>query len=272
MTDQNKTEIPIFSSQLEHPYPGYVRIFVHPQFPDKIIKQSEGYYPNTFEDIDQTRAYVGMLKDIYGVPSANVEFVVGPNTDEYPTSMGCIYAITDRIPGIPLMKAIQGGDGVGIDACKEADCLMGKLIRHLRDTIDRGGPLDGEFLRYDQYVYSPDAKEGDRVILVDLEPASIFAVGPPSMRSQGEGMRQVFLALSKIAEQIIEISGRIDPESRTSFTDAIQAIVDNNSATRSAKETIIKCVSQRDIGALRKYFDVEEEDWVFNEDGTVGLR
>ena len=238
--------------------------FESPNLPGKIIKEAWELGANDQEKtdraIDSSKAYLEMLTKSYGISVAPHYFVIGPSLLGEGQALFCIQ---DRIERSTSLEAlVKYGDSEALNA---GAMLTGKVLDHVDDVIKKGGGLQPEFFRYDQYVFQkpsidPDNFSGpsDRLILVDTEPFAPLRVSVPEERREKNDFSTIFWALQICAEQVIELAKHNRGEDTTRYLLSIVDSLPDSNGLKKVKDGVKDCVERRDFETLRTFLEEQE--------------
>jgi hypothetical protein len=143
--------------------------------PDKLFRA----YDADTEGLLKARymnSLVTELEATWGIPTVHPHFVVtGEPQPEHVKELGwdpemVVISMADRIAdAISVEQALVGArDDAEVTA--EFEALDDKLLAYVTNLFEKGGLFLGELIHYHQFVYSPGASKGNRLILVDVEP------------------------------------------------------------------------------------------------------
>lgn len=116
------------------------------------------------------------LENTWGIPTVHPHFVVTAEAQpKHIRQLGwdpemVVISMSDKIAdAVPVEQAlVDTRDNREIAA--EFEALDEKLLEYVTNLFEKGGLFLGELIHYHQFVYSPSASQGNRLILVDVEP------------------------------------------------------------------------------------------------------
>lgn len=267
MSEQGKSRISIFPPGIEHvPHQRYDRLLQHPGYPDVIIKDCGGTGDSKSYMVEiaaKARSYSRMLSHKYHIPTAEVEFVIGP--DSKSSRDDRIFAIARYIKGVSLPEALHNPANHD-DVREETTMLVYRLLDHLNDVIEKGGDIEPEMLRYDQYMYDPSAPKGKRAVLVDIEPGAPSVVIPPENRHGLSDVEPLLDVSVYLANVIIALEkNQTDFHLREALFETMGKITIDDTETRKIKQLILGAVTYGNEGIVDDYLDIyfndENDDW-----------
>ncbi len=155
------------------------KYYEHPSFPDKLIRW-ENYSYEDFRVIPTLKTLIQTLQETYHIPIVEPDFIISDRPiSEQARALGLkpstvdIITVSEKVADAVPVKALLEQD-VAPEVVHECDLLSQRMIAHLRNAYEQGGVYCSEFCHYSQYVYTPSASKGQRLVLVDVEPLGLM--------------------------------------------------------------------------------------------------
>lgn len=267
------------------------KFYEHQDMPGKLIRLDKEAY-ETHKFLPYFKVFLKNIEEQFHIPTVHPEYAV--TADVLPPlarQLGMkpsnidVVTVMDKIEGMPALEVLKQ-DEVPAEVVSEFDLLSQRMIEQLRHVYENGGFHCQEIYRYEQFMYSPAAKEGERLILVDVEPIGFYFHYPQSERAADAIPVEIIETVATITEDIVELEKKIGHKlaAHSAVVDFI-ASVDSNGfdSMEEAKRRILQALELQAIQPLEAFMGLDDGvfskdwkhnssiavEWLLNDDATV---
>jgi hypothetical protein len=246
------------------------RFYEHPSVDSKVVRWNEIDEASTAE-LTYITTLLKELEEKYHIPTVHSQYVVTGeeksagakhfNTPENKTLMIVSDRITDAVSADTMLQAASNKS-----VANEFDTLSTNMLRHLSDVSKDGGLFLGEFYHYDQFVYSPGASEGQRLILTDTEPIGARVLPPKHDRISGSTPVDLLPPLAGICLDILALEAvtGYDSMARSKLLEVVEKIDSYHSnEIQVAKLSIVRALDRADPSSLDFILERGNDEEIF---------
>mgnify|MGYP000524790496 CR=1 FL=1 len=147
----------------------YRYMLEHPDDPTRLIRTTdEGLYINKADMDAQVTIAQYVLEELkeHSVNHVNPTFIDETSDSGEPYMLITVDELTDATAYRELIR----NDSLTPDQAQEADHALCGMLEYLKDVVHNDGYYDPEMMNLDQFAYCPSLPNGQKMVLVDVEP------------------------------------------------------------------------------------------------------
>ena len=249
----------------------YRHMLEHPDDPSKLIRTTdEGLYLDQRDMDEQVRMTQQVLHDLknHGINHVNPSYI-----DE--TSEGgepYLLIVVDKLKDFEPYSKLIGSGNLTPEEIHEADLALSHMFDFLGQAMDENGHIDIEMMRLGQFVYDPSQPEGQKMVLVDVEPVGgreIDMAEDSMMRGYPSALAT---ATAKLAADTVNLASKTGAsvDSLQKAAEIIERLPGDSEQTNHMKSILFAALDNRKLSKELIYYAesglVDEEDGEYSED------
>lgn len=246
----------------------YRHMLEHPDDPSKLIRTTdEGLYVDQYDMDEQVRITQQVLHDLksHGINHVNPSYIDETSEDGEP----CLLIVVDKLKDFEPYSKLIGSGNLTPEQIHEADLALGHMFDFLGQAMNENGHIDIEMMRLGQFVYDPSQPEGQKMVLVDVEPVGgreIDMAEDSMMRGYPSALAT---ATAKLVADTVNLANKTGASvgSLQKAAEIIERLPGDSEQTNHMKSILLTALDNRELSqelvyyADASFFDQEDEDF-----------
>lgn len=199
------------------------------------------------------------LSSQYGIAYAQHQNILGPGEGGDVR----LYQYTEYIEDGVGFGNLEKIGVIGDEVAYEIDRTTDGLARHIGDVAVHGGILNPEYMRLAQFVISPSKPQGERMILVDVEPMSPQVVAKPELRREsGEDIMPIVTSTAVLLRDFLSVKPYTDYDFSAveSMRQTINMIHGGDSVFERVRNDLLQALNTGDTSIVDRLLELYEDE------------
>lgn len=250
----------------------YRYMLEHPDDPSKLIRTTdEGLYVDQHDMDEQVRITQQVLHDLksHGINHVNPSYINETQDGGEP----CLLIVVDKLKDFEPYSKLIGNGNLTSDQIHEADLALGSMFDFLGRMMDEDGYIDIEMMRLGQFVYDPSQPEGQKMVLVDVEPVGGRKVDMAEDSMEEGYPSSLATAVAKLTADTVNLANKTgaDIDSIRKATEIIERLPGDSEETGRMKSVLLAALDNRALNKELIYYSEaglvdDEDDEEYSED------
>lgn len=249
----------------------YRYMLEHPDDPSKLIRTTdEGIYVDQYDMDEQVRITQQVLHDLksHGINHVNPSYINETQDGGEP----CLLIVVDKLKDFEPYSKLIGSGNLTPEQIHEADLALGHMFDFLGQAMNENGHIDIEMMRLGQFVYDPSQAEGQKMVLVDVEPVGGVKIDMNEDSMEHGYPSTLATATAKLVTDTVNLANKTgaDVGSLQKAAEIIERLPGDSEQTNHMKSILFAALDNRELSKELIYYAdsglVDEEDEGYAED------
>jgi len=249
----------------------YRYMLEHPDDPSKLIRTTdEGLYFDQNDMNEQVRITQHILHDLKsrGINHVNPSYINETQDGGEP----CLLIVVDKLKDFEPYSKLIGSGNLTPEQIHEADLALGHMFDFLGQAMNENGHIDIEMMRLGQFVYDPSQAEGQKMVLVDVEPVGGVKIDMNEDSMEHGYPSTLATATAKLVTDTVNLANKTgaDVGSLQKAAEIIERLPGDSEQTNHMKSILFAALDNRELSKELIYYAdsglVDEEDEGYAED------